>query len=429
MTELVSDLLRDFCWAAGIEDTFIPQVRPGLRRLEEYELTQHYEQWQSDFDLLEETGVRAVRWGIPWYRVQPAPDRWEWGWVDDALTYLVEEKGILPIIDLMHYGTPLWLDNSFLNHSYPDRVAEYAAQAAERYGRLTRYFTPFNEPMVCCSQCGYDGVWPPYLRGDDGYVKIAMAVTRGMQKTVRALKAELPDVQTVQVEAVWHLYTDNPELQERVHLHNERQYLCFDLSLGRVTESHPLWGYLKSYGLTPRKLDELQANAVTYDYFGANYYPWSAGPAAVRRRTPGLYRRAVRISGLSLAGRLQEIYRRYQIPVMVTETSSLGSHEQRGTWMDETIQAVRQCREQGIPVVGYTWFPVITMVDWKYRTGRRPVKDYLIHLGLFDAEFDAGGVLSRRRTPLVERYRRHQARGMPPVADIQQPVWEATGRS
>src|SRR5690606_3612184 len=100
MTDLISDIKRDFCWATGFEDTFIPQVRPGMRRLEEYELTQHYEQWRSDFDLLEDAGVRAVRWGIPWYRVQPAPDEWDWGWVDDALEYLVQEKGIIPIIDL-----------------------------------------------------------------------------------------------------------------------------------------------------------------------------------------------------------------------------------------------------------------------------------------------------------------------------------------
>ena len=54
-----------FCWATGIENTFIPHIRPGFRALDEYALTQHYQQWKTDIDLVAETGVRALRWGIP----------------------------------------------------------------------------------------------------------------------------------------------------------------------------------------------------------------------------------------------------------------------------------------------------------------------------------------------------------------------------
>lgn len=34
---------RTFRFAVGIEDTFIPQELPGQRRLDEYELTRHYQ--------------------------------------------------------------------------------------------------------------------------------------------------------------------------------------------------------------------------------------------------------------------------------------------------------------------------------------------------------------------------------------------------
>lgn len=67
-----------FLWATGIEDTFIPHARPGLRALDEYELTQHYRFWKRDFDLAAATGVKFLRWGIPWYRVQPASEKWDW---------------------------------------------------------------------------------------------------------------------------------------------------------------------------------------------------------------------------------------------------------------------------------------------------------------------------------------------------------------
>ena len=170
----------DFCWATGIENTFIAHRRPGLRALDEYELMQHYSLWRSDFDLVAESGVSSVRWGVPWYRVQPSPNHWEFGWVDDALDYLVNVKGICPILDLIHYGTPSWLDNSFINSSYPQRVAEYAAAVCERYKTLVPYVTPLNEPLVNADRCGRKAEWPPHLSGEDGYVKILMALARGI---------------------------------------------------------------------------------------------------------------------------------------------------------------------------------------------------------------------------------------------------------
>jgi hypothetical protein len=81
--------------------------------------------------------------------------------------------------------------------------------------------------------------------------------------------------------------------------------------------------------------------------------------------------------------------------------------------MDETIMAVATVRAQGIPVIGYTWFPVMTMIDWEYRKSDRPLADYLLHLGLWDSAFDASGLLQRQPTPLVANYSRYVAQGSP----------------
>lgn len=85
--------------------------------------------------------------------------------------------------------------------------------------------------------------------------------------------------------------------------------------------------------------------------------------------------------------------------------------------MDETIDVVRRLRREGLPVVGYTWFPAFTMIDWAYRRGRRPLRDYLLHLGLYDSAYDTKGLLVRHATELVERFRRHMATPMPDVGE------------
>ena len=71
-----------FRFAVGIEDTFVPQASVGRRALDEYELTQHYHRWYDDLGLARATGATAIRYGIPWYRVNPEPGRFRFGWLD-----------------------------------------------------------------------------------------------------------------------------------------------------------------------------------------------------------------------------------------------------------------------------------------------------------------------------------------------------------
>jgi beta-glucosidase len=414
MKDLFASPSSDFVWATGIEDTFIPQARPGLRALDEYVLTQHDKFWKSDLDLVADAGFRALRWGIPWYQVQPGEDRWDWRWTDEVLDYMVNVKGITPILDLMHYGTPLWLENSFINSRYPERVAQYAHEVSTRYASLVRYYTPLNEPMVNADMCGRNGEWPPYLTGDDGYVKLVQALAKGIVLTTQALKAAQPDSVTVQVEALWHTWTDVEALQAQAAENNARQYLCFDLVTGRVDDGHPLADYLVAHGTTKVQLDWFRQNAVRFDLFGANFYPWSYTELKLRPDGSTL-RHMGDIHGNTIAEVVRDAYQRYQMPVMITETSAKRDQTGRARWADETVQIVRDLRVQGVPLVGYTWFPFFTMFDWAYRCGRRPLADYLLHLGLVELGFDEQGTLQRQITPLVAHFQRLMAEPMPPI--------------
>jgi beta-glucosidase/6-phospho-beta-glucosidase/beta-galactosidase len=422
MTHTFTNAPGDFLWATGIEDTFVPQARPGQRSLDEYALTQHYELWQSDLDLAAESGVAALRWGLPWYRVQPAPGEWDWAWSDRVLDYMVNVKGLTPILDLMHYGTPNWLDGSFADPCYPDRVAEYAQAVAVRYKHLVQHYTPLNEPTINALMCGRLGQWPPYLSGDAGFVGVLLAVAKGIVLTVQALKAEQPGAVTVQVDALWHDYTRDERLAEWVAASNERQYLGLDLTMGRVNASHRLAAWLLANGVRQGELDWFAANAVSYDVLGLNFYPWAYNEKA-RRRSGEVYTvpgRKTHGSRLGLV--LADAYARYGLPMMVTETSAKDSVAGRARWMDQTLAAVRDLRAQGTPVVGYTWFPLFSMLDWEYRLGQRPAQDYLLHLGLYDAAYDDCGGLRRHPTPLVERYQAHIAEAMPALGAAPAPA-------
>src|SRR5688572_33442391 len=120
-------------------------------------------------------GVRVARYGIPWHRIQPTPRRWDWRFADATLNHLLD-RGIDPIVDLVHYGLPPWIEDAYLHPDYPRYVADYAARLAERFKGRIRQYTPLNEPRITAWYCGKLGWWPPGRRGWGGFVEVMLAV-------------------------------------------------------------------------------------------------------------------------------------------------------------------------------------------------------------------------------------------------------------
>ena len=392
-----------FLWAVGIEDTFIPQVRARGRMLDEYELTGHYEQWRDDLELAASTGALVIRYGIPWYRVNPAPGVFDWGWTDAVLEFMVRDLRLLPIVDLMHYGCPLWLEREFVNPAYPERVAEYVGAFVGRYRSLVSWYTPLNEPRINARMCGMNGTWPPYLRGERGYVRVMLALARGMTLSVAAIREAQPDATIVQVEAAEALVTEDASLTEVLRHQSEQQFLGSDLLLGRVDDRHPLTPWLLTTGATSADLDWFGAHRQRIDVMGVNFYP-----EFTRKTLSRVDGRVRRKRGGGTASDLHDLLRlyhaRYDRPVMVTETSTVAAVRGRLRWLDDSVAAVRDAQREGTPVIGYTWWPLFSLVGWSYRGGRRPVGAYLAHMGLWDLRPADRGMLRRYRTAVADRF-------------------------
>ncbi|MDP9121203.1 MAG: family 1 glycosylhydrolase [Acidobacteriota bacterium] len=403
---------QDFLWGSGIENTFVPQTRPGHRALDEYQLMGHYEHWREDLALARDLGVRALRWGVPWYRIEPLPGEYDWRFTDEVIPYLTEELGIVPIVDLMHYGCPFWLRREFASDDYPRAVAAYAGAFARRYAGRVRWYTPLNEPLVNALFCGKRGLWPPYLRGDAGYVRLILQLTRGIQATAQALREVDPGVVLVHVEATGLARAARTDLEILAVEDQRRGYLVYDLLTGRVDSGHPLFTWLVRSGAGPDELQAIAARPLTLDLLGLNFYPqWSTQQLYVNRRGRLAYR-SVEQDGEGFKSLIEDYYQRYRAPILVTETSARGAVEVRSRWLSASVAAVRRLREEGVPVLGYTWFPLFTMIDWRYRFGRRPLATYRLDLGLYTLTpggWDRGGGERWKPTPLVEQFRGYVA--------------------
>lgn len=407
-----------FLWLTGIEDTFVfdPHLVTG-RILDEYELTKHYERWREDLDLMGTLGVPAARYGIPWYRIQPERDRWDWTFADQTLERLLE-LGIHPVVDLVHYGTPVWMEQGFLHPDFPQYMAEYGARVAERFKGRIRWYTPLNEPRITAHYCGRIGWWPPFKHGWSGMISILTACAKGIVATDRALKNVDPEIVCLHVDAMDAYETRNPEFEARAAFKQSVVFLPTDMVTGRIDDRHELRPWLKNQGMRDADVDWLAEHRITPDVIGLNMYPMFSRREMIR--TGGEVKEATRYGDRELVKFLgNAYYERYGRPMLISETASRGTHKRRIEWLHESLAGVRELREKGVPMIGYTWWPMFSLIGWAYRQKQEPLAKYIVPMGLWDL---AGEDLKRVPTPVVDAYREVVAQGSLSVGPLNREV-------
>ncbi|PYZ97527.1 beta-glucosidase [Alteribacter lacisalsi] len=390
-------------WAVGIENTFVTQIERGERPLDEYELTQHYTYWKEDLDRARVSGATMIRYGIPWHRIEKTEGSFDWSWVDEVMDYFDRNRQLVPIIDLIHYGTPHWLKGEFLNGRYPEAVSRYAAAFARRYGHFIKYYTPLNEPYVNAEFCGLNGVWPPYQKGLTGFYRLIIQLGRGIRKTVESVKNAVPDAVFVHVDATKKYFTRDPRLIEETELWNENSLIMWELLQGRITSHHPLYNFMVDHGTRPWELEEFLDCPVEPDIVGVNYYPQFSVHEVRRDEMGSIIMPHVLGNEEDMSEIIRECFRRYKKPVMITETSFRGSEYERISWLEASVKACRSLRSEGIPVTGLTWFPFMDLVDWEYRTSGKSAEEELLPFGLYTMTLQ-NGVMVREKNSVCSHF-------------------------
>jgi hypothetical protein len=90
----------------------------------------------------------------------------------------------------------------------------------------------------------------------------------------------------------------------------------------------------------------------------------------------------------------KEYYRRYKKPVMHTETNVFDP-EAAPTWLWKQWVNILQMRNDGVPVLGFTWYSLIDQMDWDIGLAKKC--GTVNECGLYD--------LNRKPRPVAEAYR------------------------
>lgn len=395
-----------FNWLTGFECSY-------PRGVDELAKTQHYTYWASDLLKVKSLGVKTLRYGVPWHLIHTAPSEFDWSWMDGPMQFM-RDLELEPIVDLVHFGTPEWLADGFASAGYPVAAAEFARAFATRYPWV-RYYTCVNEPSITTALCGELQHWFPYGKGERSFVSMLEHVARSVILMTWAVRDVRPDARFVWVDTgELHHGADEPGRKKAAFL-NKKRFIAHDLIWGRVGEEHELRGWLRKHGMSEDALAWFSANGVQPDILGLDYYIQSemlyrGGKAVIAPK-------GVRVG---IAEVVREYYRRYNVPVMITETDRHDTFEVRLDWLEDLNKELLQLRREGIPMVGCCWWPAVDHIDWD--TGLTEMNENINPVGLYQLVREQDGRLSRVETVLTQRFREVVAASGTSVPAIAEPV-------
>ncbi len=376
---------NEFMFTTGIENSYPTiMVNGKQQRVDELETTGHYTHWKEDFGLVQDMGISFLRWGPPYYKVHVAPGKYDWAFTDEALKDLFE-RNITPIVDLCHFGMPDWLGN-FQNSDWPPMFAEYARAFAERYPEVKLY-TPVNEIFVAASFSAQYGWWNECLSSDRAFVNALKNLCKANVLAMQAILEVQPNATFVQSESSEYFHAQDPCCRAQADFLNEKRFLSLDFSYGHPV-SVTMYRYLLDNGMTAKEYDWFEKNCIKARcIMGNDYYVTNEHLV----HADGSTSPAGEIFGYYIITR--QYYNRYKLPVMHTETNFAGDGAE--DWLRKEWANVYRFKQDGFPIVGFTWFSLLDQVDWD--SALRDPAGHVNALGLYD--------LDRKIRPVGEAYK------------------------
>ncbi len=374
----------NFLFATGIECSY-PTIQHGRVRRDQMAECGHYDNWQKDFQLVQELGLKVLRYGLPYYKIHKGPGKFDWTFADQVMAEM-QRLNITPILDLLHFGVPAWIGD-FQNPELPVHFAEYAQAVATRYPWV-RYYTPVNEIYVTAKMSAKEGRWNEQLKTDKGFVTAMKHLVAASILATHSIVERRPDAIIVQSESAEYIHEACVDQSASIRLTNKLRLLSLDLLYAFPPDAEVCM-YLMDNGLTREEYEWfMKGEPPGYQIMGNDYY----GRNEIIVTPTGEHLTAEDVMGWYNI--THEYYLRYKKPVMHTETNTFSAKDAPAWLWKQWINILRM-RRDGVPVLGFTWYSLTDQIDWDCGLAKK--NGTVNECGLYD--------LNRQPRPVAHAYR------------------------
>lgn len=398
----------------------------------------HYHRFKEDIALFAEMGFKVYRFSIAWTRIFPNGDETEPN--EAGLKHYEEvidecrKYGIEPLITISHYEVPFGLTkkcNSWTSREMIDYFMNYCRAIFTRYKGKVKYWLTFNEINSSTTAMGAllnQGILndlenpTPFMQQPDLPQQRFQGLHHMFLASAQAVKLahEIDPnykVGNMMIYAASYPLTCNPDDVLKNQEYNRiMNYFCSDV---QCRGAYPAYmnRYFAEHGIAIEKQpgDDEILKAGTVDFYTFSYYMSSCQSADLANQrgegniiggVPNPYLKASdwgwQIDPKGLRYSLNEIYDRYQLPVMVVE-NGLGAKDTieadgsinddyRIDYLRQHIREMAEAVEDGVDLMGYTPWGCIDLVSAS--TGEYAKRYGFIYVERYD---DGTGDFSRRK--------------------------------
>lgn len=409
------------------------------------EATDFYHHYKEDIALFAEMGFKTFRMSINWTRLFPTgmeeePNEKGLEFYDKVFDECLK-YGIEPLVTISHYELPYALVekyNGWEGRECIDCYVRYCEAIFSRYRNKVKYWLTFNEinagtmPMGAVLSLGtIRGYAGPITEVPDNPQERFQALHHQFVASAKAVKLaheKYPQFRmgNMSILATSYPLTCNPDdviaTQQAMQITN---WYCADV---QVRGEYPYYAkrFWEENGISIKMEDGDLAilKEGTVDFFTFSYYMTncvstdpsqqnSSGNIVGGTKNPYLESSdwGWQIDPKGLRYTLNEVYGRYQIPVMVVE-NGLGAYDKKeadGSIIDDYrieylrkhIEQMREAVKDGVDLMGYTPWGCIDLVSAS--TGEMAKRYGFIYVEKYD---DGTGDLTRKKKKSFDWYKK-----------------------
>jgi len=335
-------------------------LQPSMFKERSGDACDSYHRYAEDFALAAKLGFNSYRLGVEWARIEPSEGHFSNAELDHYARMLesCRAHGLRPIVTLNHFTTPLWfaMRGGFEVADAPALFARYCRKVAERLGGLMHMATTFNEAnirLLVDLMPGYSAFVPKVQAAI-----AAAARATGSPKFSRLAYADpavaTPLLQAAHRRAYAEIKAVRPSLPVGITLTTQ------DIQSENPAIASHYRG--KLYG------DWIAVAREAADFFGVQTYTrftFDANGLVQPPKDAEMTLAGYEFYPQALANTIRWAHREIGKPIYVTESGIAAKDDARRiAFIDQALDGVRECLDEGIPVHSYLYWSLLDNFEW-----------------------------------------------------------------
>lgn len=323
------------CWSDGQRKQF-----PETSRQDNYlsrRASDHYRQFEKDFDLAQSLGQNAHRFSVEWSRVEPAMGRFN----QEAIAHYqqvvraLRARGLEPFVTLWHFTNPVWISDlgGWENKETVKYFSRYVEKVIAALGADVNFWVTINEPEMYAALAYLKGVWPPQKKSIWRARRVLLNLSRAHREVYQIIHHQFPKARVGA--AMNHVYFEG-HLSARL-----ADYVWNGYFLNKVKNCQDFIGLNYYFHSRVKGLQYNQNENKEISDLGWEIYP------------EGIYH-------------LLKKLKKYRKPIYITENGLADAQDKkREKFIKDHLRWVHQAIQEGVDARGYFYWSLLDNFEWE----------------------------------------------------------------